>query len=280
LIGREPCRLDATARELDELGVDSVAVMADVADYDAVAHAATRVEEVLGPIDVWINNAMVSVLAPFTALTADEFRRVTDVNYLGYVHGTSAALQLMIPRDRGVIIQVGSALAYRAIPFQSAYCGSKHAIRGFTDSVRCELRHRRSAVRISMAQLPAMNTPQFDWMRCRLPYRPRPVAPIYQPEVAARAIASLAEHPRREVWVGWSTSRAILANMLVPGLLDRYLARAGARLQQTDELDDPARPDNLFQPVEGDFRAHGRFDDALPRRATLSLLGHRSDREA
>ncbi|HZB41795.1 MAG TPA: SDR family oxidoreductase, partial [Ilumatobacter sp.] len=206
----------------------------------------------------------------------DEFRRVTEVTYVGYVHGTRAALQRMLARDRGVIVQVGSALAYRAIPFQSAYCGAKHAIRGFTQSVRCELLQRGSAVQIAMVQIPAVNTPQFEWVLSRLPNRPRPVPPIFQPEVPARAVVHAALHPRREMWVGWSTTRAIIATTLAPGLLDRYLARTGMRAQQTAEPDDDARPNNLFRPVPGDFGAHGRFDaTAAQRSPALWISIHR-----
>jgi short-subunit dehydrogenase len=234
--------------------------VADVADPDQVDQAAAYVEETLGPIDVWLNNAMVSILAPFVEITTAEFRRVTDVTYLGYVHGTRAALARMLPRDHGLIIQVGSALAYRAIPFQSAYCASKHAIRGFTQAVRCELLHQHSHVQVSMIQMPALNTPQFDWMLSRLPRRPQPVPPIYQPEIPARAVVHLAEHPRREMWVGFSTVRAVLATTVAPGLLDRYLGRTGLASQQSDEPIDPDQPTNLYAPVEGAYEAHGRFD--------------------
>jgi short-subunit dehydrogenase len=214
---------------------------------------------------------MVSIFAPFSEISAEEFRRVTEVNYLGYVHGTRAALDRMLPRDTGVIVQVGSALAYRAVPFQSAYSGSKHAIRGFTEAVRCELLHRHSAVRIGMVQLPALNTPHFEWVRSRLPRRPRPVAPVYEPEVAARAVFSMAERPRRELWVGWSTARAIVGTMLAPGLLDRYLGRVGARVQQTDEPAEPDRADNLFQPVARHVGAHGRFDGGCAKDRAISF---------
>jgi len=194
-------------------------------------------------------------------MTPDEYRRVTEVVYLGCVHGTMAALRRMLPRDRGTIVQMGSALAYRGIPLQSAYCGAEHAIQGFTESLRCELLHDRSRVRISMVQMPALNTPQFSWVKSRLPHRARPVAPVYQPEVAARAVYWAAHHRRREISVGSSTLLAVVASKLMPGVLDRYLARTGYGAQQTDEPEDPDRPYNLWQPVAGDHGAHGRFDD-------------------
>jgi hypothetical protein len=202
---------------------------------------------------------MVSVFAPVMATTADEFRRVTEVTYLGYVYGTLAALRRMLPRDRGVIVQVGSALAYRGIPLQAAYCGAKHAIQGFMDSLRCELLHDGSRVRVTMVQMPALNTPQFEWVRSRLPRRAQPVPPIFQPEVAARAIVWAADHPRREISVGFPTVKAIVGNKIVPWLGDWYLARTGYASQQTDEPRDPASPDNLWRPVAGDHGAHGRF---------------------
>jgi short-subunit dehydrogenase len=213
---------------------------------------------------------MLSVFAPVKELEADEIRRVTDVTYLGTVYGTLAALERMLPRDRGVIVQVGSALAYRAIPLQAAYCGAKHAIEGFTESLRCELLHDQSSVRVTMVQLPALNTPHFDVVRSRLPRHPKPVAPIYQPELAARAIVWAAEHPRRELWVARSTVMAVVANRLAPGLLDRYLARTGYDAQQTDEPVDPDRPDNLDDALPGDRGAHGNFD-AEAREHSLQL---------
>ena len=210
---------------------------------------------------MWINNAMTSVFAPFWQITAEEYERVTDVTYHGVVNGTRVALARMMPRNRGAIVQVGSALAYRGIPLQSAYCGAKHAIQGFTESVRCELLHERSSVHITMVQLPALNTPQFAVVKSRLPRRAQPVPPIYQPEVAARAIAWAADHPyRHESWVGATTAATILANDVAPGLLDRYLALTGVKAQQTDEQEDPRRPNNLFGPVPGDHGAHGDFD--------------------
>ncbi len=217
-------------------------------------------EEQWGPIDVWVNNAMVSVFSSFKDMTSDEFRRVTEVTYLGVVYGTSAALSRMIPRNRGIIIQVGSALSERSIPLQSAYCGAKHAIRGFTDSIRSELIHDRSKVHITMVQLPAINTPQFSWTMSRMPFKPQPVPPIFQPEVAADAIVWSSHHRRRELHVGIPTVKAMWGNKFFAGLLDHYLAKKGYSGQQTDELEERDRPNNMWHPVEGDFGAHGRFD--------------------
>jgi NAD(P)-dependent dehydrogenase (short-subunit alcohol dehydrogenase family) len=268
LIARGEDSLEAAAKEVGSAGGRALVVPADVADHAAVEEAAARVEEELGPVDVWVNNAMTSVLAPFTEVSPEEFRRVTEVTYLGQVYGTKAALNRMRPRDRGAIVCVGSALAYRGIPLQSAYCGAKHAIQGFTESVRTELEHDGSHVRITMVQLPAINTPQFEVVLSRLPHRPQPVPPIYQPEVAARAIVWASMHRRREVWVGGSTTATLLANQVAPGLLDRYLARTGYKGQQTSQQADPDRPDNLWRPVPGDRGAHGPFDHrAHPRSA-------------
>ncbi len=265
LLGRSRDALEATRRELHAGGGDTVAVACDVADATAVQRAADLVEATFGPVDVWVNNAMVSVFAEFPAVTPDEFRRVTDVTYLGYVWGTRTALRTMVPRDRGVIVQVGSALAHRSIPLQSAYCGAKHAVKGFTQSVRTELLHRNSHVQITMVQLPAVNTPQFDWVRSRLARRSRPVPPIYQPEVPARAIVWAATHPKRELWVGPSTVAALLVNKVAANLLDHYVARTGYDAQQTEELEDPDRSSNLWEPVPR-HRTHGRFDaDAAAR---------------
>jgi NAD(P)-dependent dehydrogenase (short-subunit alcohol dehydrogenase family) len=245
----------------------------DTAADGALDAAAGRVEAELGPIDVWVNDAFTSVFAPFEEIGADEFRRVTEVTYLGFVNGTRAALARMRPRDRGVIVQVGSALAYRGIPLQSAYCGAKHAIQGFTESLRCELLHDRSRVRVTMVQLPAVNTPQFDWVLSRLPRQPQPVPPIYQPELAADAVVYAAEHPRRrEYWVGGSTVATLLANAVAPGLLDRYLARTGYRSQQTDQPREEDQPANLWRPADRiggeDFGAHGEFDRHAARHST------------
>jgi len=233
-----------------------------VSDDQAVEAAAASFEERLGPIDIWINNAMVSVFSPVKEMEAAEFRRVTEVNYLGYVHGTLAALRRMLPRNRGIIIQVGSALALRSIPLQAAYCASKHAIVGFTDSLRCELIHDKSNVKAIVVHMPAMNTPQFTWVKSRLPNLPQPVPPIYEPEVGARVIlrAALASSPRREYWVGGSTVKAIMGQKFFPGLLDQYLGRTGYKAQQRDEPDSPDRPDNVWHPVSTGLRARGPFD--------------------
>jgi NAD(P)-dependent dehydrogenase (short-subunit alcohol dehydrogenase family) len=253
--------LEATRLELAGIGGGAaLALSVDVADADAVERAAERVERELGPIDVWVNDAMTSVFAPVMRTSADEYRRVTEVCYLGFVHGTQSALRRMVPRDRGVIIQVGSALAYRSIPLQSAYCAAKHAIVGFTDSLRCELIHDGSNVRVTCVHMPALNTPQFRWVRSRLPHKAQPVPPIFQPEVAARAIEQMSRHPRRELLVGLPTIKAVLGQKLIPGLLDRYLARVGYAGQQTDAPRDVDRPDNLYAPVPGDHGAHGVFD--------------------
>jgi NAD(P)-dependent dehydrogenase (short-subunit alcohol dehydrogenase family) len=261
LIARGHDGLEATRREVEALGGQALVLPGDVADAARIEEAARLAEELLGPIDVWINNAMASVFSPVKDMEADEYRRVADVTYLGVVHGTLAALRRMLPRDRGTIVQVGSALAYRAIPLQSAYCAAKHAVAGFTESLRTELLHDRSRVHVTSVHLPALNTPQFDWVKSRLPRRAQPVPPIFQPEVAARAIVWAAHRRRREVWVGGPTVRAILADRLAPGYADRQLARTGYDAQQTDEPADPARPHNLWRPLAGDHGAHGRFDD-------------------
>jgi NAD(P)-dependent dehydrogenase (short-subunit alcohol dehydrogenase family) len=276
LIARGHDGLEATRREVEALGGQALVLPGDVADAARVEEAARRVEERLGPIDVWVNNAMASVFSPVKEMEADEYRRVADVTYLGVVHGTLAALRRMLPRDRGTIVQVGSALAYRAIPLQSAYCAAKHAVAGFTESLRTELLHDGSRVHVTTVHLPALNTPQFDWVKSRLPRRPQPVPPIFQPEVAACAIVWAAHQRRREVWVGGPTVRAILADRLAPGYADRRLAETGYAAQQTDELADPARPHNLWRPLAGDHGAHGRFDDrATPWSAQLWATRHR-----
>jgi len=261
LIARGHEGLEATRREVERLGGQALVLAGDVADAARVEESARRVEDRFGAIDVWINNAMASVFSPVKEMEADEYRRVVDVTYLGVVHGTLAALRRMGPRDRGVIVQVGSALAYRAIPLQSAYCAAKHAVAGFTESLRTELLHDGSRVHVTIVHLPALNTPQFDWVKSRLPRRAQPVPPIFQPEVAARAIVWAAHQRRREVWVGGPTVRAILADKLAPGYADRQLARTGYDAQQTDEPADPTRPHNLWRPLAGDHGAHGRFDD-------------------
>ena len=251
--------LAGVSKEIEAAGSRALPLSVDVSDAAAVRAAAADVEAELGPVDVWVNNAMVSVFSPVADLQADEVRRVTEVTYLGYVHGTLSALEHMRARDRGTIVQVGSALAYRAIPLQAAYCGAKHAIKGFTESLRCELLHDRSGVRVTQVHLPAVNTPQFDWVRSRLPRRPRPAGRVYQPEVAADAICWAADHAPRELHVGVTTSAVLAANRFLPGLLDRYLAAAAWDGQQTGEPAD-ARVDNLFHPPEGDRGAHGAFD--------------------
>ena len=261
VLAQDPERLDKTVRELEGLGTRAMSVPVDVADAQQVDNAAQRVEEQLGPIDVWVNDAMTTVFASFKSMTAEEFRRVTEVTYLGFVYGTMAALKRMLPRDRGVIVQVGSALSDRSIPLQSAYCGAKHAIRGFTDSIRCELIHDNSNVHITMVQLPGMNTPQFDWCKSLMPRRAQPVPPIYQPEIAARAIVYAATHRHRELYVGWPTVEAMWGNKFIAGWLDRYLARTNYQAQQTGEPEDPSRPNNLREPVKGNYGAHGRFDN-------------------
>jgi NAD(P)-dependent dehydrogenase (short-subunit alcohol dehydrogenase family) len=261
LIARGLDGLEGARREVEREGGRALVLPLDVADADAVEAAAERVERELGPIDVWVNNAMVSVFSPVKRMRPEEYRRVTEVTYLGYVYGTLAALKRMLPRDRGVIVQVGSALAYRGIPLQSAYCGAKHAIQGFMDSLHAELIHDRSNVRVTMVQLPAVNTPQFSWVRSRLPREPQPVPPVYQPEVAARAVYWAAHNERRELYVGWPTVKAIVGNKVAPALGDWYLARNAYDSQQTDEPVSPDRRDNLWEPVPGDHGARGRFDD-------------------
>jgi NAD(P)-dependent dehydrogenase (short-subunit alcohol dehydrogenase family) len=266
LIARGEAGLRGAADAVDYRGGTALALPVDVADFDAVDRAAERAESELGPIDVWVNVAFTSVFAPFTQITPAEFRRVTEVAYLGYVHGTMAALKRMLPRDRGTIVQVGSALGYRSIPLQSAYCGAKHAVNGFTEAVRCELMHDQSNVRITVVQMPAVNTPQFSWVLSRLPRNPQPVPPIYQPEVAAEGVVYAADHPRRkEYWVGGSTVGTILAQKLAAPLLDRYLARTGYKSQQTGKQAASDRPSNLWEPADqppgSDHGAHGSFDD-------------------
>ena len=261
LIARGQSRLEATQREVEELGGQALVLPVDVADAEGMERAAAQVEETFGPIDIWINNAMTSVFGEFLELTPDEFRRVTEVVYHGQVFGTMAALRRMRERDRGTIVLGGSALAYRGIPLQSAYCGGKHAVQGMFDSIRSELLHAKSNVHITMVQLPAVNTPQFDWVRSKMPKKAQPVPPIFQPEVAADAIHYAAHAKRREVYVGTSSVKAIVGNKVVPGVGDWYLAKNGFSSQQRDEPEDPDRPDNLFAPVEGDYAAHGVFDD-------------------
>lgn len=261
LLARGVQGLEETKAEVEELGGEAVAVPTDVADAKAVEAAADQIERELGPIDVWVNDAMTTVFAPVREITAEEYHRATEVTYLGTVYGTMSALKRMLPRDRGVIVQVGSALAYRAIPLQAPYCGAKHAIRGFTDSLRCELLHEKRNIHITMVQLPAHNTPQFNWCRSKLPNHPQPVPPIFQPEVAARAVVWSTRNRRRELIVGGSAWKAIWGNKFFPGLGDWYLARTGYESQQTDEKVNADRPDNLFTPLANGHTAHGLFDD-------------------
>ncbi|SMF76122.1 Short-chain dehydrogenase [Tistlia consotensis] len=274
LIARDPERLEETAEEVRQLGGEALPCPADVADAEAVASAAGAVEERFGPIDVWVNAAMATIFGRFAEITPEEFRRATEVTYLGFVNGTRSALARMQPRDRGTILQVGSALAYRSIPLQSAYCGAKHAIVGFTDSLRSELIHGGSGIELVMVHLPGMNTPQFEWSRNKTGERPQPVPPIYQPSVAAEAIHYAVEHPRRELWLGWATLKTILGQRLAPGLLDRILADKAYDGQLTG-VAERARPDNLFKPVRGRFGARGRFNDrARSGSSELWLVEH------
>ncbi len=260
LIGRDADRLEAAAAEVRAAGRRACVAPADVADAAAVDGAADRIDQELGPIEVWVNNAMATVFAPVADTTAGEFRRGTEVTYLGTVHGTLAALRHMRPRRRGTIINVGSALAYRSVPLQAVYCGAKSAIRGFTDSLRSELIHDRAGIHLTMVHLPAVNTPQFDWALNKMGRKAMPVPPVYQPEVPARAIVFAARHHRREVWVGFPTVLAIMANRVAPGFADRYLAKTGYTGQLTAIPEPADAPANLFQTVPGDQAAHGRFD--------------------
>lgn len=260
LLSRDRDRLEKAAVDVRQHGVRALPIPTDVADAGAVEEAASRAEEELGPIDVWVNVAIATVFAPVSKLTAKEFERGTQVTYLGQVHGTMSALSRMRARNRGTIVNVGSALGYRSVPLQSIYCGAKFAIRGFTDSLRSEILHDKLDVHLTMVDLPAMNTPQFDWALNKMGDKAKPVAPIYQPEVAARAIFFAASHRRRQIWVGFPTVKAILANRIAPGLIDKYLASAGYTGQLTDEPIGEDAPANLFTPVPGDYGAHGRFD--------------------
>ena len=278
LIARGEAGLEGARRDVESAGGEAITVQADVADANAVDDAAARVEEEFGPIDVWVNNAMASVFAPSWETTAEEYERVTEVTYLGFVHGTKAALDRMRPRDSGTIIQVGSALAYRAIPLQSAYCAGKHAIQGFTESVRSELIHDDSGVQISMVQMPALNTPQFEWVKTSADHHPQPVPPLYQPEVAADAIVWAADHDRDSLWVGMPTVKAIVGNRLIPRRLDRMLARSAWDSQFTEEPIGEDHEHNLWEPVddEEDFGARGRFTDkSRPRSYQLWVTTHR-----
>ena len=261
LIARGTDGLEAAAREVEEYGGRALILPVDVADAAEVQRAADEVEQKLGPIDIWVNDAMTSVFSPIKEMTAEEFKRVTEVTYLGYVYGTLAALKYMLPRDRGTIVHVGSALAHRSIPLQAAYCASKHAILGFFASLRTELIHDGSNVKTTMVQMPALNTPQFSWVKSRLPRKAQPVPPIYQPEVAARLIYRAAHHPERREWyASWSVLKAIFGNKIAPSYADRYLAKTGYDSQQYDGWADPDRPNNLYHPLAGDHGAHGVFD--------------------
>ena len=262
LLARGKAGLDAASRDVEAAGGVALGLSTDVSDAAAVEEAAEAAEREFGPIDIWINNAMVSVFSPVKDTKPEEFKRVTDVTYLGVVNGTLAALRRMLPRDKGKIIQVGSALAYRSIPLQAAYCAAKHAIVGFTDSLRCELIHDRSQVRLSIVHMPALNTPQFNWVKSRLDHRAQPVPPIFEPEVGARAVAWAAHHDRAEVFVGGSTVEAIVGNKIAPRLLDKYLGRTGYKSQQTSEPEDPDRRSNLWMSMDADqdHGAHGRFN--------------------
>jgi NAD(P)-dependent dehydrogenase (short-subunit alcohol dehydrogenase family) len=279
LLARNPEALEAAAEECRALGGEALTIPTDVSDPDAVEHAATLAEQQLGPIDVWVNDAMVSVFSPVKEMEAADYKRVTDVLYLGFVHGTLSALRRMLPRDRGTIIQIGSALSYRSIPLQSAYCACKHAINGFTDSLRCELHHDNSNIRITNIQMPAMNTTQFDWVKNRMPHNTQPVPPIFEPEVSAQVVveAAYAAHPRREYWVGSPTVMAILGQKFVPGLLDWYLGKTGYKSQQLqDEPRDPNAPNNLYQYVPGKHSARGKFTDRSARTsAEVAVSLHR-----
>ena len=274
LIARGEERLDAAVSEIVEQGGRALACSVDVSDPEAVERAAAQIEDAFGPIDIWVNAAMATVFSPFSEMTPEEFRRVTEVTYLGFVYGTMAALKRMRKRDAGIIIQVGSALAYRSIPLQSAYCGAKHAIVGFTDSIRSELLHEGSRVKLSVVHLPAVNTPQFDWALNKLDKRPQPLPPIYQPEVVADAIHYVSNHPKRELWLGWSAVKAIVGQKLAAGLLDRILAHRAYNGQQANE---PAQPhaNNLFEPVAANVAAHGRFDEkATGESSELWIVKH------
>ena len=279
LIARGEVGLKAAAAEVEDAGGTALVLPLDVSDAAALEVAADRVEAELGPIDVWVNVAFTSVFSRFEHIKPEEYKRVTEVSYLGYVYSTMTALARMKPRDHGTIVHVGSALAYRGIPLQTAYCGAKHAIQGFHEALRCELLHEKSNVHVTMVQMPAVNTPQFSWVLSRLPHHAQPVPPIYQPEVAARAVLYAADHPRRrEYWVGASTAATLAANAIAPGLLDRYLGRTGFASQQTKDKRDPDQPENLWEPADGlqgkDFGAHGIFDDQAKPRSTQLWASH------
>jgi NAD(P)-dependent dehydrogenase (short-subunit alcohol dehydrogenase family) len=261
LVARSEEGLKATASEVERLGGKALALPADVADYDAVEAAATATEEAFGPIDIWINDAMTTIFAFFEDIEPDEYRRATEVTYLGAVWGTKVALKRMLPRDRGTIVQVGSAMAYRGIPLQSPYCGAKHAMKGFWESLRTELKHKGSSINMPMVQLPGLNTPQFDHCRSKMDKYPMPVPPIYQPEIAADAVWTAAHSRRREIWVGLPTVYTILGERLAPWLGDLYLGKTGVNSQLTDPPVKPPRAGNLFEPASDSQGSHGRYDD-------------------
>jgi NAD(P)-dependent dehydrogenase (short-subunit alcohol dehydrogenase family) len=285
LLARGHDGLEGARRDVEEAGGQALVITTDTADAEQVEAAAAKVEETFGPIDIWINVAMASVFSPVKEMKPEEYKRVTEVAYLGYVYGTLAALRRMLPRDKGRIIQIGSALAYRGIPLQSAYCGAKHAIQGFTESLRCELIHDKSNVKITMVQLPAVNTPQFGWVKSRLPHKAQPVPPIFQPEVIADGVTYVVDHYRRQLFIGLSTVIVIQANKIVPGWGDWYLGKTGFKSQQTSQPADPNAPNNLWKPVDDDkdHGAHGAFDDrakgkswqvwADTHRGLLGLIG-------
>jgi NAD(P)-dependent dehydrogenase (short-subunit alcohol dehydrogenase family) len=278
LIARGRERLEAARDDVVSRGGRALVIQADVADADAMESAADEMEREFGAIDVWINNAMASVFSPVKEMLAREYRRVTEVTYLGYVYGTLAALKRMRPRDRGVIIHVGSALAHRSIPLQSAYCAAKHAVMGFHESLITELLHDGCRVRATMVQMPAMNTPQFDWVKSRLPNEAEPVPPIFQPEVGAEAVWYAAHHDvGRELLVGWPTVKAVFANKFIPAYIDRRLAADGYESQQTGAPADPTQPNNLFEPVPGNWAAHGRFDTRSKSRSAELWLRRNRD---
>ncbi|HEY8435309.1 MAG TPA: SDR family oxidoreductase [Sphingomicrobium sp.] len=278
ILARGADGLEATRKEVEAAGRRGLAIPTDVADWKAVEAAADRIERELGPIDVWVNNAFAGIFSRFMDVTPEEYERVTQVTYMGQVNGARAALKRMLPRDRGKIVLVGSALAYRGIPLQSAYCGAKHAIQGFIDSLRCELLNEKTNVNVTMVQMPGVNTPQFDWIRAKLPGQPRPVGKVYQPEVAGRAIYAAAHDTRKEMLVGLPTVEAVWGNKVASSLLDEYLAATGIKAQQRPERVQPDRKDNLFEPVAGDHGAHGSFDsEAVDSSAELWVTEHKKE---
>lgn len=277
LVARGQAGLDGARRDVERLGGQAITIAGDTADPETHERAACAAEETFGPIDIWINVAFTTVFSPFMQITPEEYKRVTEVTYLGYVYGTQTALHRMLPRDRGVIVQVGSALAYRGIPLQTAYCGAKHAIQGFTEALRAELIHNRRHIQLTMVQLPAVNTPQFTWGRNKMPRKAQPVPPIYQPEVVASAVYWAAHHRKRQLYVGGSTVIVITGNKFFAGLGDWYLGRTGYESQMRQEQRDPDQPDNLFEPVDTatDYGAHGAFDGrATERSYTLWAVEH------